>query len=595
MRSWFKEERQPTESQVRNAMIWSYDSYGDYQIKAGGGSKGDNIFVSHLRSTIADPVTGNDKDVVILKKYSNNFKDVLITIKEVEALQELTESPKVRESRRKDNVRGAIGFLFRCEGLGKYIDSKGKEVPKDIIDKMYKTTSENSSEKEINEMVDHIIKVRTEDAHGDYVGDTPEKIAERETKLQKQILALETVRKRLLGVSNTSEKDNSTRDLKGIRKPKYILKSDIKTVTLNRNGKEVIYKASDVYNGANMLSDGGDLTSKANYIPKRDVVEVELKDGSKVKPVNGYWVKKGAEPIGSELTNASSVNNETKVGETYIKKDARGNWKAETNVDNFNDYDWRISTIKTYSGKLISSAQGGKTKDTGTKGISMFQYTMYEDPNYTLEVSEPKRLTDKVVSEQHEKALAKFKKFMEKGVFKGGGKISNFDKLSAQVAKNYEGKPVKSKYQEEYGKYYSKEEAQEVGDKVAGKLRTMQTEKKAFGGLFGNIKDKVSPKKYPDLSNEILLTKDGKAVRVITQDGENLSVIETRLIGTGERPFKINISEIEPTSYKKGGVIVKLHAGKELFKEATILAKKIRKQGESWQDAKRRAFAQLKK
>ena len=305
---------------------------------------------------------------------------------------------------------------------------------------------------------------------------------------------------------------------------KYILKSDIKTVTVKRKGKEVTYNASDVLNGAYVLAKGGDMTSKANYVGKNDVVEVELKDGSKVKPANGYWIKKGAEPVGAEPTPTNTGKSETKVGQTYIRKDMRGNWKAETNVDNFNDYDWRVSTIKTYSGKLISSAQGGKTEATGSKGIVMFKYAMYEDPNYTLEVSQPSRLTEKVVTEQHEKALAKFKKFMETGMFKGGGKISNFDKLSAKVAKNYEGKPVKSQFQEEYGKYYSKEEAQEVGDKVAGKVKAMQSAKKEMGG------------------------------------------------GTK-----------------------KATSGSEMLKQANILAKEIRKDGESWNDAKKRAFAQLKK
>jgi hypothetical protein len=305
---------------------------------------------------------------------------------------------------------------------------------------------------------------------------------------------------------------------------KYILKADIKTVTVKRKGKEVTYNASDVLNGAYVLAKGGDMTSKANYVGKNDVVEVELKDGSKVKPANGYWIKKGAEPIGAEPTPTTSGKSEPKVGQTYIRKDMRGNWKAETNVDNFNDYDWRVSTIKTYSGKLISSAQGGKTELTGSKGIVMFKYTMYEDPNYTLEVSQPSRLTEKVVTEQHEKALAKFKKFMETGMFKGGGKISNFDKLSAKVAKQYEGKPVKSQYQEEYGKFYSKEEAQEVGDKVAGKVKAMQPAKKEMGG-------------------------------------------ETK----------------------------KMSNGREMLIKANQLAKEIRKDGESWNDAKKRAFAQLKK
>jgi hypothetical protein len=426
---------------------------------------------------------------------------------------------------------------------------------------------------------------------------------------------------------------------------KYILKSDIKTVTVKRNGKEVTYNSSDVLNGAYVLAKGGDMTSKANYVGKNDIVEVELKDGSKVKPANGYWIKKGAEPISSkqeftskdlpkdgseikitapklgnfpeidlilkydsknfrfdiyedgvkkdvvgekevlnnlndgiymlsnkstptasgkynavafdgkkqianlsdneysdkiesfikdnekkgfevivDLMNKGKVeqqvyktsfnkSNETKFSETVTKKGIWG-WDATTNVNDFNNYDWRITTFRGSNGKLISSAKGGKYEKGN--GYTTFKYTMYDDPYHTLEVSQPSRLTEKVVTEQHEKALAKFKKFMETGTFGRGGKISKFDKLSAKVAKNYEGKPVKSQYQEEYGKYYSKEEAQEVGDKVAGKMKAMTADKKENGG-------RISMK----LANE--------------------------------------------------------------------LAKEIRKDGESWNDAKKRAFAQLKK
>ena len=58
--------------------------------------------------------------------------------------------------------------------------------------------------------------------------------------------------------------------------------------------------------------------------------------------------------------------------------------------------------------------------------------------------------------------------------FATGGGISNFERLSRVVAKNYEGKRVKPKYQKEYGKVYSKSEAKEVGNKVAGKVKAMQ-------------------------------------------------------------------------------------------------------------------------
>lgn len=383
---------------------------------------------------------------------------------------------------------------------------------------------------------------------------------------------------------------NKTKD-----KPKYILKADIKTVTVKRNGKEVTYEGADVLNGANVLAKGGDLTSKANYVAKRDVVSVELKDGTTIKPVNGYWVKKGAEPIGAEPTPTSSAKSPSKVGQTYIKKGVYG-WSATTNIDDFNDYDWRISTIKTSSGQLITSAKAGKNEQGD--GYTTFKYTMYQDPYHTLEVSKPSRLTEKVVAEQHAKGVEKFKKFMETGMFKGGGKISNFDKLSAKVAKQYEGKPVKNQYQEEYGKYYSREEAQEVGDKVAGKVKAMQTDKKAFGGLFKNVKDLAKAKpKYPNLEGKQVPLKSGEFVMVFTQDDNTLSVMNVGKIGSGVKLRNIDISEVDMTNFKAGGQTgtKKMNAGTETMKQANDLAKKIRMDGESWLDAKKRAFAELRK
>ena len=100
--------------------------------------------------------------------------------------------------------------------------------------------------------------------------------------------------------------------------------------------------------------------------------------------------------------------------------------------------------------------------------------------------------------------------------FREGGGISNFERLSRVVAKNYEGKRVKPQYQKEYGKVYSKSEAKEVGNKVAGKMKMM---KKAESG-----------------------------------------------------------AEVKKTN--RGGVM--------------LLAKKIRKEGESWKDALKRAGQQLK-
>lgn len=67
-------------------------------------------------------------------------------------------------------------------------------------------------------------------------------------------------------------------------------------------------------------------------------------------------------------------------------------------------------------------------------------------------------------------------------VSKGGG--IGFKVLSSKVAKRYEGKSVAPKYQGEYGKTYSKSEAKEVGDKVAGKVYAQQQGRKMAEGGF---------------------------------------------------------------------------------------------------------------
>lgn len=66
----------------------------------------------------------------------------------------------------------------------------------------------------------------------------------------------------------------------------------------------------------------------------------------------------------------------------------------------------------------------------------------------------------------------------------GGG--IGFKGLSAKVAKRYEGKKPEAKYRGEYGKRYSKSEAKEVGDKVAGKVYWQQRGRKfEDGGRVG--------------------------------------------------------------------------------------------------------------
>lgn len=90
---------------------------------------------------------------------------------------------------------------------------------------------------------------------------------------------------------------------------KYILRGDIKEVWVKRdNGIQFTFKGSDVLNGANFLAKGDLLTNDAIYLPKRNIMYVILKNGNKVKPTNGYWIKKDAK---GELFKPEKEDTET--------------------------------------------------------------------------------------------------------------------------------------------------------------------------------------------------------------------------------------------------------------------------------------------
>ena len=110
---------------------------------------------------------------------------------------------------------------------------------------------------------------------------------------------------------------------------KYIDHDDIKSVSFNVKGNIIKVSGDSVLNGANMFEDGGDLTKIANYIPKRNVVEVELKDGSKIKPVNGYWLKKDWKTTSAKAgyikdSNEGSGNEDFKIGDFVKKTEKQG-------------------------------------------------------------------------------------------------------------------------------------------------------------------------------------------------------------------------------------------------------------------------------
>ena len=102
----------------------------------------------------------------------------------------------------------------------------------------------------------------------------------------------------------------------------------------------------------------------------------------------------------------------------------------------------------------------------------LFTDTTYRDEN-RVEYSRDGKLTENGVN-----ALKIFINNFRKDItvpslFAEGGRMG-FKALSQKVAQNYEGKSVPAKYRPEYGSRYDKEEAKEVGNKVAAKVYRMQ-------------------------------------------------------------------------------------------------------------------------
>ena len=156
---------------------------------------------------------------------------------------------------------------------------------------------------------------------------------------------------------------------------------------------------------------------------------------------------------------------------------------------------WAASTILSQRNEIpvVEFDTDIETLLTASKGFKKANYKMAKG-------GRPKSAHNRdhkyISDEEHEKKYARNRKGgsrYKQDKFAEGGKVSRFDKLASKVAKQYEGKSVPSKYQEEYGKTYDKSEAREVGNKVAakvarkklaGKVSRFYLAKKANGGTI---------------------------------------------------------------------------------------------------------------
>jgi predicted kinase len=113
IRNWYDNLKQPTEKQVRNAMLLIIDE--DYALKAGGESSSDHQYSSSLKWIQSSPTTGEDVEPVIVKRHSSKFENVLIKLEDLEDLFDATYSDTELEEKRIDDLKGVIGMWRRCK------------------------------------------------------------------------------------------------------------------------------------------------------------------------------------------------------------------------------------------------------------------------------------------------------------------------------------------------------------------------------------------------------------------------------------------------------------------------------------------------
>ena len=161
--------------------------------------------------------------------------------------------------------------------------------------------------------------------------------------------------------------------------------------------------------------------------------------------------------------------------------------------------------------------------------------------------------------------------------FEKGGRLG-FEGLAKKVAKRYEGKAVKPKFQEEYGKTYSKEEAMEVGRKVAAKVYGQQQanmKKMAKGGYLVRFEDegKYETKKFATLDE----AKD--FYNFISEQKMNYGPQKTQLVSNEDGKVLMGSSELPQLA--KGGSLMGhgLQIGDKIVKDLGSILQVTTKDG----------------
>lgn len=234
---------------------------------------------------------------------------------------------------------------------------------------------------------------------------------------------------------------NEDRDVLDKLGIKYKLDRDISAPRI------IIPKIDDKYSTIKLLT---------KYV---DVFSISNKDKFAIGGITEHGLRVGDTIV--EEIDASTI---------VVENPASGRRTINISTGNAMAKGGRVPTIKE------SDIQVGRKFELANGEIieikKLFTDTTYRDEN-RVEYSRDGELAENGVN-----ALKIFINNFRKDItvpslFAEGGRMG-FKALSQKVASNYEGKSVPAKYRPEYGSRYDKEEAKEVGNKVAAKVYRMQ-------------------------------------------------------------------------------------------------------------------------
>ena len=220
------------------------------------------------------------------------------------------------------------------------------------------------------------------------------------------------------------------------------------------------------------ITQGGKLPKNIKYYGVNEIKEYRLKNGDKIDPSKTF-VDSG---VYVSATKTMKPKEEVFQQKLEFKKGGATNWKEDYIYIPRYEIEEVVLDEDLHNGKVI---QG----DYVVSGL----YLPKSDRTKQLEKEMKARMKKMetggtIVAADPSAAMGDLSEtYGFESVYEKGGRLG-FAGLARKVAKRYEGKAVPKKYQQEYGKTYSKAESLEVGRKVAAKVFGQQQAMMEAGG-----------------------------------------------------------------------------------------------------------------